>query len=79
MYFKKYSVDVISYYLLISSYFFYKQECSSAQIQYNHSIFFLYFKRTHTHTHTPYSYVSLYLYVENYKFIPIPSILIQYQ
>ena len=51
MYFKKYSVDVISYYLLISLYFFYKQEWSSAQIQYNHSIFFLYFKHTHTHTH----------------------------
>ena len=52
MYFKKYSVDVISYYLLISLYFFYKQECSSAQIQYNHSTSFLYFKHTHTHTHT---------------------------
>ena len=63
MYFKKYSVDVISYYLLISSYFFYKQECSSAQIQYNHSIFFLYFKRTHTHTHTHLIPMFLYIYM----------------
>lgn len=73
MYFKKHSVDVISYYLLISLYFFYKQECSSAQIQYNHSSFFLYFKRAHL---IP---MFLYIYMLENTSSYIPSILNQHQ
>ena len=73
---------MISYYLLISLYFFYKQECSSAQIQYHHSSFSTSNTHTRARTHILFLHFSisicwkLQVHTKTFNLNPIPVILL---